>query len=271
MYTIIKKNKLNFLVDRMTISAPLIAKNCLPGHFIILRVDSEGERIPLTIVDHDENNIEIIYQKVGFTTRLLGEMKVGDTISDIVGPLGEHAHIHEIKSLLAIAGGVGAAPIYPQLKAYYENGVNIDLVLGAKSTEYLILKEEFSKICSNIYYCTDDGSFGYKGFVTEKARDLLNENTYDHSIAIGPLVMMKHVVILNKEYNLKTDVSLNPVMIDGTGMCGNCRVSIAGKTYFACVDGPDFPGEDVNFDELIARQDYYKDEEHKCNLELKSK
>lgn len=269
MYEILDKNELNKDVDRITISAPLVAKNCKPGHFIILRVNDEGERIPLTIVDHSETTVDIIYQKLGYSTKLLGTKSVGDTISDFVGPLGESADIHEIDSLLAIAGGVGAAPLYPQLKAYHEQGVNIDLVLGARSEEYLILVDEFNEICDNIYLCTDDGSVGFKGFVTDKVKDLLEINSYDHSISIGPLVMMKFVVMQNKKYNLKTDVSLNPIMIDGTGMCGNCRVSIGGKTYFACVDGPDFPGEEVDFDELLARQDYYKEEEHVCNLELK--
>ena len=271
MYRILKKKELNKLVDQMTIDAPLVAKNCKPGHFIILRVNEDGERIPLTVVDHDETTVDIIYQKLGYTTRLLGTLDVGDSISDFVGPLGEAIELHECKKLLAVAGGVGAAPIYPQLKAYYDAGVNIDLVIGAKSKEFIILKDEFSAICNNVFICTDDGSLGYKGFVTGKMEELLVNNTYDQSIAIGPLIMMKHVVELNKKNNLLTDVSLNPIMIDGTGMCGNCRVSIGGKTFFACVDGPDFPGEEVDFDELLARQNYYHDEEHICNLELKKK
>lgn len=271
MYKILAKKEINNLVDQMTIEAPLVAKNCKPGHFIILRVDEDGERIPLTVVNHDETTVEIIYQKLGYTTRLLGSMEVGDAISDIVGPLGEAIKIRGSKRILAIAGGVGAAPIYPQLKAYHNEGVSIDLVLGAKSKEYLILTDKFRDICDNVYLCTDDGSVGEKGFVTEIASELLTHETYDHSIAIGPLIMMKYVVQLNKKHNLKTDVSLNPIMIDGTGMCGNCRVSIGGKTFFACVDGPDFPGEEVDFDELLARQNYYHDEEHICNLEMKLK
>ena len=269
MYKILDKKELNDNVDRMKIHAPLVARNCKPGHFIILRVADLGERIPLTVVEHDENTVEIIYQKLGYSTKLLGTKSIGDSISDFVGPLGECANIHDVNSILAVAGGVGAAPIYPQLKAYYDKGVSIDLVLGARNKEYLILVDEFKEICSNVYLCTDDGSLGFKGFVTDKAMELLDSNTYDHAIAIGPLVMMKHIVDLNKKYNLQTDVSLNPIMIDGTGMCGNCRVSIGGKTFFACVDGPDFPGEEVDFDELLARQDYYKEEEHICNLELK--
>ncbi len=269
MYKILEKKHLNTTVDQMKIQAPLVAMNTEPGHFIILRVDETGERIPLTIVDHDETSVDIIYQKLGFSTNLLGTKNVGDSVSDFVGPLGEAIKIHCCKKLLAIAGGVGAAPIYPQLKAYHEQGVSIDLVLGARSEEYLILREKFEEICANVYYCTDDGSYGEKGFVTSIAEKLLIDNCYDHSIAIGPLIMMKNIVELNKKYQLSTDVSLNPIMIDGTGMCGNCRVSISGKTYFACVDGPDFPGENVDFDELLARQGYYKDEEHVCNLEMK--
>lgn len=269
MYKILNKVKLNPTVDRMTIDAPLVAKNTKPGHFVIIRVDDTGERVPLTIVDHDESTVDIIFQKLGYSTRLLGSKKVGESISDFVGPLGEAIHVKECNRILAIAGGVGAAPIYPQLKEYHAKGVSVDLVLGARSKEYLILCDEFEEICDNVYYCTDDGSFGTKGLVTNVAKDLLNNIKYDHSIAIGPLIMMKYVVELNKTYSLETDVSLNPIMIDGTGMCGNCRVSIAGKTYFACVDGPDFPGDNVDFDELLTRQNYYKEEEHICNLEMK--
>lgn len=269
MYKILAKTELNSTVDRMTIEAPLVAKNTKPGNFIILRVDEFGERIPLTVVDHTDTTVDIIYQKLGFSTRLLGTLDVGDSVADFVGPLGEPIKMKKIHTLLAIGGGIGAAPLYSQIKAYHSDGVNVDLILGARSEEYLILRSEFEKVCRNIYYCTDDGSVGHKGFVTDLAKKILETGNYDHSIAIGPLVMMKYVVELNKRYDLKTDVSLNPIMIDGTGMCGNCRVSIAGKTYFACVDGPDFPGEDVDFDELLTRQDYYKDEEHVCNLEMK--
>ena len=264
MYRILDKT-----VDQMTIYAPLVSKNCQPGHFIILRVDDKGERIPLTVVNHNECSIDVIYQKLGYSTRLLGTMNIGDSIHDLVGPLGEAIDMQKFDTILAIAGGVGAAPIYPQLFAYSQQGVSIDLVLGARSEEYLLLVPEFKKICRNVFICTDDGSKGTKGFVTDIVSELIKNSSYDHSIAIGPLVMMKHVVLLNKKHDLQTDVSLNPIMIDGTGMCGNCRVSIAGKTFFACVDGPDFPGEEVDFDELIARQSYYENDEHVCNLELK--
>jgi len=269
MYKILSKKKLNLTVDQMTIEAPLVAMNAEPGHFVILRVDEHGERIPLTIVDHDNDTVTIVYQKLGYSTKLLGELNVGDDIFDFVGPLGRAAHIKPVNRVLGIAGGVGAAPLLPQLREYNRQGVNVDLVLGARSKDYLILIDEFQKVCDNIYFCTDDGSFGDKGLVTDVARRLLTEKKYDQTVAIGPLVMMKYCTLLSKEFNVPVDVSLNPIMIDGTGMCGNCRVSIGDKTYFACVDGPDFPGEDVNFDELISRQSYYDEEEgHICRLGL---
>ncbi|MCK5387734.1 MAG: sulfide/dihydroorotate dehydrogenase-like FAD/NAD-binding protein [Candidatus Izimaplasma sp.] len=271
MYKILKKETLNKDVDLMVVHAPLVSKNALPGHFIILRVNDEGERIPLTIVDIEGENVSIIYQKLGYSTSLLGQLNEGDSIADFVGPLGKPAHIRDVKSVLGIAGGVGAAPLLPQLKEYKRRGVNVDLVIGARNKDYIILLDKYKKYCDNIYVATDDGSLGTKGFVTDVLVELYKEKKYDHTIAIGPLVMMKFVVILNKKYNIPTDVSLNPIMIDGTGMCGNCRVTIDGKTFFACIDGPDFPGEGVNFDELIARQDYYHEEEHVCNLRLVKK
>ncbi|MCD6482192.1 MAG: sulfide/dihydroorotate dehydrogenase-like FAD/NAD-binding protein [Candidatus Izimaplasma sp.] len=272
MYEIIKKQILNKDVDLMVIHAPMVAKNALPGHFIILRVNETGERIPLTIVDIDGENITIIYQKLGYTTKLLGQLNIGDKLVDFVGPLGKAAHIRDVKNVLGIAGGVGAAPLLPQLKEYNKRGIKVDLVIGARSKEYIILLDQYKKYCENIYIATDDGSLGTKGFVTDVLTKLYKEKKYDHTIAIGPLIMMKFVVILNKKYNIPTDVSLNPVMVDGTGMCGNCRVSINGKTFFACIDGPDFPGEGVNFDELIARQDYYHEEEdHICKMKLVTK
>lgn len=268
MYKITDKKILNKDVDLMVIEAPLVAKNALPGHFVIVRVDDEGERIPLTIVETKNDQVTIIYQKLGYSTKLLGTKKVGDTISDIVGPLGKPAHIKEVESVLGIAGGVGAAPLYPQLKEYAKRGVNVDLVIGGRTSEHLLLLDEYKSFCRNVYIATNDGSLGKKGFVTDVMKELYMEKKYDHAIAIGPLIMMKHTVLLNNDYGIQTDVSLNPIMIDGTGMCGNCRVSIHGKTYFACIDGPDFPSEGVDFDELIARQNYYKDEEHVCNIGL---
>jgi ferredoxin/flavodoxin---NADP+ reductase len=268
MYKIISKEKLNKDVDLMVIEAPMVAKNTKPGNFVIVRVDKDGERIPLTIVENDNSTITIIYQKIGYSTIKLGQKKVNDSLEDVVGPLGMPTKIYQVDRVLAVAGGVGAAPLYPQLVAYNKQGAKIDLIIGAKNKDYLILIDKFEKICDNIFFATDDGSLGKKGFVTEVLTEIINKKPYDLSIAIGPLIMMKNVVGINKRNKLKTDVSLNPIMIDGTGMCGNCRLTIDGKTFFACVDGPDFEAEGIDFDELISRQSYYKDEEHRCNLRL---
>ncbi|MDT8336895.1 MAG: sulfide/dihydroorotate dehydrogenase-like FAD/NAD-binding protein [Candidatus Izemoplasmatales bacterium] len=268
MYEIIEKKALNKDVDLYVIKAPLVAKNTLPGNFLIVRVDKDGERIPLTVVENDEENVTIISQKIGFSTKMISKKNIGDSLEDVVGPLGLAAKIKKVKTLVAVAGGVGAAPLYPQLKAYANQGTKIDLIIGAQDKEHLILLDKFKSFCENVYIATDDGSLGTKGFVTNVLAGLLEKQTYDLAIAIGPLIMMKNVVAMNKQYNLLTDVSLNPIMIDGTGMCGNCRVSINGKTYFACVDGPDFDSEGIDFDELMERQRYYKSEEHICNLRL---
>lgn len=269
MYKILRKEILNKDVDLMEIEAPFVAKNAQPGHFLIIRVNDDGERIPLTIAEHTDTSVTIIYQKLGYSTNLLGEKEVGDHINDIVGPLGKPSHIRDVKTVLGVAGGVGAAPLYPQLKEYARLGVNVDLVIGGRTKEHLLLVDEYSKFCRNIYITTDDGSKGKKGFVTNMIQELIEGGeTYDHSVVIGPLIMMKHTVSLLNSYNIESDVSLNPIMIDGTGMCGNCRVTIHDKTFFACVDGPDFPSDGINFDELLVRQDYYKSEEHDCNLKL---
>lgn len=268
MYKILKKEKLNKDVDLMVIEAPLIARNTMPGNFLIVRTNKDSERIPLTIVESDERTITIIYQKIGYSTMELGQKNVNEHLEDVVGPLGKAKEIEHHDRIIGVAGGVGAAPLYPQLKAYAKNGCHVDLVIGAKNKDYLILMDKYKEFCKNIYVATDDGSLGTKGFVTDVLKDLYQENNYDLSIAIGPLIMMKNTYLLNKKHNIKTEVSLNPIMIDGTGMCGNCRVSINNKTYFACVDGPDFPADGIDFDELINRQSYYKDEEHTCKMKM---
>ena len=269
MYKIIKKKILNADVELMVIEAPLVARNALPGNFLIVRVDETGERIPLTIVEHDSKNVTIIYQKLGYSTKLLSQKEKGDSLFDVVGPLGQPSHIRDVKTVLGIAGGVGAAPLFPQLKEYARRGVKVDLIIGGRTKEHLILLDEYAKFCNKIYKTTDDGSSGIKGFVTQVAEIVYQNYKYDLSIAIGPLIMMKNCVLLNEKYNILTDVSLNPIMIDGTGMCGNCRVTINGKTKFACVDGPDFPAKGIDFDELMARQNYYKKEEnHICKLKI---
>ncbi|MDD3129041.1 MAG: sulfide/dihydroorotate dehydrogenase-like FAD/NAD-binding protein [Candidatus Izemoplasmatales bacterium] len=271
MYKIIEKIALNDDVDLFVIEAPLVAKNTLAGNFVIVRVDKDGERIPLTIVENTDTSITVISQKVGFSTKMLSKKNIGEYIEDVVGPLGVPAEIKNVKKVIAVAGGVGAAPIYPQIKAYYKKGTEVDLIIGASNKQHLILLDKFQEVCKNIYIATDDGSIGEKGFVTKVLQKKLEENTYDLSIAIGPVIMMKNVVEINKKFNLKTFVSLNPIMIDGTGMCGNCRVTIHNKTYFACVDGPDFDSDGIDFNELIQRQKYYHEEEHECNLRLGEK
>jgi NAD(P)H-flavin reductase len=273
MYKILDKKIINNDVEKIVVEAPHIARNCKAGQFIIIMVEEEGERVPLTIADYDRDNktITLIYQKVGYSTKLLGTKKVGDSVFAIAGPLGKPVkHVENAKRILGIAGGVGAAPIYPQLKEYYKMGVKVDLILGARNEKYLLLEDEFNKFVDNIYITTDDGSKGRKGFVTQQLLDLIeNGNEYDEIIAIGPLIMMKFIVDITKKYNIKTSVSLNPIMIDGTGMCGGCRLTYGGKTKFACVDGPDFDGFLVDFNELLSRQNMYKDieEEHKCRLD----
>ena len=272
MYIIKHKEILNNDVELMIVNAPMVAKNAKPGNFLIVRVNDTGERIPLTVVDVLDDDVIIIYQKLGYSTIMLSKLNVGDSLHDVVGPLGQPTHIRDnVKTVLGIAGGVGAAPLFPQLKEYANRNIIVDLVIGGRTKEHLILLDEYKKFCRNIYCATDDGSFGQKGFVTQVAEELYQKEQYDLSIAIGPLIMMKNCVLLNKKYKIPTDVSLNPIMIDGTGMCGNCRVTINGKTRFACVDGPDFPAEGIDFDELMARQNYYKEEEqHICKMKLES-
>lgn len=273
MYKIVAKRKLNDLVELMEIHAPYVARKCEPGQFIILRVDEEGERIPLTIADYDrkKETVTIIYQVVGYSTKKLSHKNEGDSVEDFVGPLGQEAPLHKVKRVLGIGGGVGIAPLYPQLKKMKELGVQVDTILGGRSDEFIILEDEMENISDNVYYATNDGSKGIKGFVTDKLNALIeNGEKYDLVIAIGPLIMMKAVCEITKKHDIKTNVSLNPIMIDGTGMCGGCRVTVGGETKFACVDGPDFDGHQVDFDEAMRRQGMYKEEEkdHVCRLGL---
>lgn len=269
MYKIIKKEILNKDVELMVVHAPLVAKNAKPGNFLIVRVNEDGERIPLTIVETDKENVTIIYQKLGYSTRLMALKKEGESLYDVVGPLGQPTHIRDVKRIIGIGGGVGLAPLYPQLKEYARRGVKVDLIMGGRTKDHLILLDKYQDFCEHVYCATDDGSFGKKGFVTQVAKELYENENYDLSVAIGPLIMMKNCVLLNDSFDIPTDVSLNPIMIDGTGMCGNCRVTINGETKFACVDGPDFPAKGINWDELLARQNYYKEEEtHICKLKL---
>ncbi|MFP4077602.1 MAG: sulfide/dihydroorotate dehydrogenase-like FAD/NAD-binding protein [Bacillota bacterium] len=270
MYTIKKKEALNDAVDLMKVEAPLVAKNAKPGHFIILRVDEEGERIPLTIAGIEGDLVTIIYQKLGYSTQKLGQKEEGDTIADFAGPLGNPAHIRDKDHVVGVAGGVGSAPLLPQMRAYKDKGTRVTIILGARNKDLIILKEAYEAFADDVLIATDDGSLGTEGVVTDVLENVLKEKDVDHVVAIGPVIMMKYTALMAKDHGISVDVSLNPIMIDGTGMCGNCRVSIGGKTYFGCIDGPDFPGEDVDYDELIARQSYYKKEEHECYLRLGS-
>lgn len=276
MYKIVKKEVLNSVVVMMEIEAPYVAARCEAGQFVIVRVDEDGERIPLTIADFDRerNTVEIIFQVVGYSTTLMAKLNEGDYLQDFVGPLGQPAPLNkEWKRVIGIAGGVGAAPLYPQAKKLAEQGTKVDVIIGGRTAELVLLKEKFEKFCDNVYIMTDDGSLGEKGVVTKKLQELLDAGVqYDHAIAIGPLIMMKFVVALTKkpEYNLPTAVSLNPIMIDGTGMCGGCRVTVGGETKFACVDGPDFDGFEVDFDQCMKRQTFFKEEEHECMMKLQA-
>lgn len=268
MYEIIKKVALNQDVDLMVVHAPKVSRNTKPGHFVIVRANHDSERIPLTIVENTKETITIIYQKIGYSTQELGEKHVGESLQDVVGPLGKAKPIEHFNRIIGIAGGVGAAPLFPQLKAYAQNGCHVDLIIGGKTKDHLLLIDQYKEFCENIYIATDDGSLGTKGFVTDVMKQIYQDQSYDLSIAIGPVIMMKNAYAVNQTYNIPTEVSLNPIMIDGTGMCGNCRVSIHGKTFFACVDGPDFSADGIDFDELMKRQAYYRDKEHQCRIQL---
>ncbi len=269
MYKILKKKSLNELVDYMRIEAPLVARNAKPGHFIILRVDASGERIPLTIADHGARTVDIIYQKMGYSTQLLSTKDEGDSVADFVGPLGKAAHIRKKNHVIGVAGGVGAAPLLPQMRAYKQSGARVSVILGAKTDDFIILRDEYSAFVDELIITTDDGSLGEKGMVTTPLERMLkSDQSIDHVVAIGPVIMMKYCAMAANAHDMSVDVSLNPIMIDGTGMCGNCRVNVGGKTQFACIDGPDFDGSDVDFDGLMKRQNYYKEEEHACKIKV---
>ena len=274
MYRIVKKEVLNPTVTRMDIEAPLIAKKAEPGQFIILRVDEKGERIPLTVADFDRERgtVTIIFQIVGATTEKLNHLEEGGCLQDFVGPLGRPSETEGLKKVAVIGGGVGCAIAYPVAKKLHQQGAEVHSIVGFRNKDLVILEEEFRAVSSKFVMMTDDGSYGEKGLVTNALEKLIAEGeTYDEVIAIGPLVMMKFVVKLTKEHNIKTVVSMNPIMIDGTGMCGGCRLTVGGKTKFACVDGPDFDGCEVDFDEAMARGTMYRDferhaYEETCNL-----
>lgn len=274
MYQILKKRRLSSNVVLLVIDAPYVAKKAEPGQFIILRVDAEGERIPLTISEYDreKGTISIVVQEVGATTIKLGQLEEGDCLHDFVGPLGIASELEGYKRAAVVGGGLGCAIAYPQAKKLHELGCKVDLIAGFKNTDAIILEDEMRAASTNLYVMTDDGSNGNKGFVTTKLQELLEAGEkYDVVIAIGPMIMMKFVSETTRPFGVKTIVSMNTIMVDGTGMCGGCRLTVGGETKFACVDGPDFDGHQVDFDEAMRRAAIYKPQElaakdHQCNL-----
>lgn len=277
MYKILEKEKLSANIYRMLVEAPRVAKNAMPGQFLIVRVDEEGERVPLTICDYDveKGTVEIVFQPIGSDTIRMSALEAGDSFHDVVGPLGRPSELTEMDpdrlrqmKILFVAGGVGTAPVYPQLKWLKEHGVLADAIEGAKSKDIVIMEEKMRSVAGNLYITTDDGSYGRSGMVTKVIQDLYDEGVrYDLCVAIGPMIMMKFVCKLTKELNLPTTVSMNPIMVDGTGMCGACRLMVDGEVRFACVDGPEFDGFKVDFDQAMQRMKLYKTEEGRAMLE----
>ena len=279
MYKILKAEKLAANIFLMDVEAPRVAKRCLPGQFVIVKMDEVGERIPLTICDYDaeKGTVTIVFQPIGASTTRMTQLKAGDAFEDFVGPLGCASELTEMdpeelkkKKIVFVAGGVGTAPVYPQLKWLHEHGVTADAIVGAKTKDLIILEKEMSEV-SNLYLTTDDGSYIRKGMGTDVLRDLVQKEgkQYDLCVAIGPMIMMKFVCLLTKELNIPTIVSMNPIMVDGTGMCGACRLMVGGEVKFACVDGPEFDGHLVDFDLAMKRQQMYKTEEGRALLRLR--
>lgn len=276
MYKILSKRNLNEsgTTVEMVIEAPLVARKCRAGQFIIFRTDEYGERVPLTIADYDREagTVTIMFQPVGRSTMMLNEMEAGDFLADFVGPLGRPTNMEGLKRVAVVGGGVGCAIAYPVAKGMFAAGIEVDMIAGFRSKDIVILEDEMRANCTNLYITTDDGTYGEKGFTTDKLKSLIESGRdYDEVVAIGPGVMMKFICKATEPYGIKTVVSLNPIMIDGTGMCGGCRVTIGGETKFACVDGPEFDGHLVDWDELLRRNAFYKDEEteqkeHICHL-----
>ncbi len=279
MYEILRAEELTANIYLMEVEAKRVAKSCNPGQFVIVRMDENGERIPLTICDYnrEKGTVTIVFQIVGAGTQMMSSLKAGDCFHDFVGPLGQASEfvnedLDELKkkNIIFVAGGVGTAPVYPQVKWLHEKGIAADVIVGAKTKDLLILEKEMEAVAGNLYVTTDDGSYGRSGMVTKTLQDLVDEGKkYDVCVAIGPMIMMKFVCKLTKELGIPTIVSLNPIMVDGTGMCGACRVTVGGKVKFACVDGPEFNGHEVDFDEAMKRQQIYKTEEGRAFLKAK--
>lgn len=278
MYKILKAEQLTANIFLMDVEAPRVARHCEPGQFVIVKMDEKGERIPLTICDYDREagTITIVFQPVGASTTKMKELKAGDYFRDFTGPLGNASELVEEdieelkkKKILFVGGGVGAAPVYPQVKWLHEHGVDADVIIGSKTKDMLILEKEMEAVSGNYYPCTDDGSYGHAGMVTRMVEELVEKgNKYDVCIAIGPMIMMKFVCLLTKKLGIPTVVSMNPIMVDGTGMCGACRLHVGDEIKFACVDGPEFDGHLVNFDEAMKRQQMYKTQEGRAMLKL---
>lgn len=280
MFKIRKATQLSDIIFRMEVEAPHIAKSCQPGQFLVVKIDEKGERIPLTICDYDreEGIITIVFQITGASTERMSKMKDGDCFRDVVGPLGVPSEfvtedIEELKNkkVLFVAGGVGTAPVYPQVKWFHERGIDADVIIGAKTKDILILEDEMKAVAGDLYITTDDGSYGRHGLVTKVIEDLVQKEDkhYDVVVAIGPMIMMKFVCITTKKLGIKTIVSMNPIMVDGTGMCGACRLQIGDEIKFACVDGPEFDGHLVDFDAAMKRQQLYRTEEGRALLKLR--
>ncbi len=280
MFKILKAEQLADKIFLMDVEAPRVAKSCEPGEFVIVKMDEIGERIPLTICDYNREAgvVTIVFQIVGASTQRMSELKAGDAFEDVVGPLGRPSEfVHEDlevlknKKMLFVAGGVGTAPVYPQVKWLRAHGIDADVIVGAKNKDLLILEDQMRAVAGNLYVTTDDGSYVRKGMVTDVIKDLvINQGKkYDVCVAIGPMIMMKFVCLLTKELNLPTIVSMNPIMVDGTGMCGACRLTVGDEVKFACVDGPEFDGHLVNFDEAMKRQQMYKTQEGRAMLKVK--
>ena len=272
-YQIAKKKPLTPEITQISVYAPLVAKKAKAGQFIILRVDEEGERIPLTISSTGDDLVTVIFQKIGGTTLALDQLNEGDCLHDFVGPLGVATEVENLGRVAVLGGGLGCAIALPVARALHEAGNQVDLIGGFKTKDIVLLEEEMKGACTDLHICTDDGSYGYHGFVTGKLEELIASGVkFDHAFAIGPLMMMKFACKLTEKYGIPTTVSMNPVMIDGTGMCGGCRLTVDGEVKFACVDGPDFDGHKVDFDEVIARNATYKEfeakakEKHLCRL-----
>ncbi|MFR9522976.1 MAG: sulfide/dihydroorotate dehydrogenase-like FAD/NAD-binding protein [Rikenellaceae bacterium] len=275
MFQILEKQELAPSISLMKIQAPRVASSAKPGQFVIVRIDEQGERIPLTIADFSaaEGWVAIVIQAIGVSTRNICALEVGESLADFAGPLGHPSDfitepLAEVKArkYLFVAGGVGAAPVYPQVKWLHENGVEVDVIVGAKNSEMLIFEEQMQAVASNLYICTDDGSKGFKGLVTAKIEELIAQGKeYDLCVAIGPMIMMKFVCLTTKKYQMQTIVSLNTLMVDGTGMCGACRVTVGGKVRFTCVEGPEFDGHQVDFDEALRRIGMYKSLEERAS------